>query len=313
MDPKISVIFPVGKSEEYLKYLRPAIESILGQSLTDFEFLIIEDGVSPQVEAIIDSYRDERIKIIKLPMNMGASAARNAGLLMVRAPYIAMMDSDDVAMPNRFARQYTWMESHPEVTVCGSNFIKMFVDGQQMPMRYPETDGAIKSRLLIVDSAIHNPTTMIRAEFVRKYHLQYDANFPRDQDYRFFVEMMRNGGAFYCLQEELLLYRRHEGNVTNNQLGLDEEKTKIRGVLLPIFFPELTGEEGRVLLTGLCENINMTMMEACYCIVVMSKALRENRTMVGEDRGELRKIIQFYLERIVQLVNGKTAVGRVEH
>jgi len=107
--------------------------------------------------------------------------------------------------------------------------------------------------------------------------------------------------------------RRHEGNVTNNQLGLDEEKTKIRGVLLPIFFPELTGEEGRVLLTGLCENINMTMMEACYCIVVMSKALRENRTMVGEDRGELRKIIQFYLERIVQLVNGKTAVGRVEH
>ncbi len=313
MDPKISVIFPIGRSEEYLKYLRPAIESILGQTLTDFEFMIIEDGVSPQVVTIIESYHDERIKSIKFPFNMGASAARNAGLLMVKAPYIAMMDSDDVAMPNRFARQYTWMESHREVTVCGSNFIKMFGDGQQISIRYPETDGAIKSRLLIVDSAIHNPTTMFRTEFVRKYRLQYDANFSRDQDYRFFIEMMRNGGIFYGLQEELLLYRRHEGNVTNSQLGLDNEKTKIREVLLPIYFPELTGEEGRVMLKGFCEKISLTLMEACYCIVVMSKALRENRTFVGEDRGELRKIIQFYLERIVQLVNCKTSTGRVEH
>jgi glycosyltransferase involved in cell wall biosynthesis len=309
MDPKISVIFPVGKGEDYLKYLRPAIESILRQSLTDFEFLIIEDGVSSQIESIIDSYQDYRIKRLKFPINMGASAARNAGLLMVKAPYIAVMDSDDVAMPDRFARQYTWMESHHDVTVCGSNFIKMFGDGIRTSVCYPESDGMIKSLLLVVDSAIHNPTTMFRTEFVRKYRLQYDANFPRDHDYRFFVEMMRNGARFYGLQEELLLYRRHEGNITNGRLGLDEEKTKVREILLPIFFPELTGEEGRILLIGFCEHIKMTMMEAYYCIITMSKALRENRTLIGEDREELKKIIQYYLERLLKLVNGTTNAG----
>jgi len=301
MNPKISVIFPVGNREAYLK---EAVESVLGQSFTEFELLIIEDGLSSQVASIITCYRDERIKIIKFPMNMGISAARNAGLLTATAPYIALMDSDDIALTDRFQKQYAWMESHPEVTVCGSNFITMFNDENRMPMRYPESDGIIKSRLLIVDSAILNPTAMIRTDFVRKSGLQYDANFPRDHDHRFYVEIMRNGGSFYNLQEELLLYRRHDGNATRSRSGVDIEKTKVREILIPLFFPELTGEEARVLLKGLCENVRMTMIEACFCLVVMTKAMRESRIFTGEDRDELRKILRFYYESLVKMVNG---------
>ena len=202
MNPKISVIFPVASRVEYLK---EAIDSVLGQSFTDFELLIIKDSVSSEVEQIIDSYLDDRIRIIKFSINMGISAARNAGLLAAKAPYIALMDSDDVSLPKRFEIQYAWMENHPELTVCGSNFIKIFNDAQSYHVGYPEVDGVIKSRLFIVDSAILNPTAMFRTEFVRKNYIRYDSNFPRDQDHRFYVEMMRSGAVFYNIQEYLLL------------------------------------------------------------------------------------------------------------
>ena len=165
MNPKISVIFPVASRVEYLK---EAIDSVLGQSFTDFELLIIKDSVSSEVEQIIDSYLDDRIRIIKFSINMGISAARNAGLLAAKAPYIALMDSDDVSLPKRFEIQYAWMENHPELTVCGSNFIKIFNDAQSYHVGYPEVDGVIKSRLFIVDSAILNPTAMFRTEICKK-------------------------------------------------------------------------------------------------------------------------------------------------
>lgn len=308
MQPKISVIFPVGNREAWL---REALESVLAQSFGDFEILVIEDGLPQPVESIIRSYRDERIRRISFPINMGISTARNAGLLMARAPCIALMDSDDVALPNRFALQYAWMEAHPDVTVCASNAIKMFSDGKRVGMRYPETDGIIKSRLLLVDSSMLNPTAMFRTEFVRKYRLYYDANLPRDNDHRFYVEMMRKGAKFYGLQEELLLYRRHEGNATNSRLGVDEEKSAVRELLLPLFFPELSGEENRIMLKGLCEDVHMTMIEACFCIVVMNKALRETRTAMGEDRAELRRILQHYRERLIRSLNKATPLGAV--
>ncbi len=281
-------------------YLREAIESVLAQSFPDFEFLIIKDGVEPPVESIIDSYGDERIRTIKLPFNLGASAASNTALRVARAPYLAMMDSDDVAMPERFARQYDFMECNPDVTVCGSNFIKLLDDGQRFHCTYPETDALIKARMLLVDSAIHNPTVMCRTEFVRKNRLQYDANFPRNHDYRFYVEMMRNGASFYCIQEELLLYRRHDTNITNDFTGIDEEKSRIREIILPLYFPELTGEEVRLLLRLLHQKPSLKVFEGGYALAIINKALRENRTMRGEDRPELRRILNLYADALIK-------------
>ncbi len=300
MAPRISVLFPVGNREIYL---REALESVLAQSFTDFEFLIIKDGLEPNVESIIDSYRDKRIRTIRLPINLGLSTALNAGLRVAETPYIVLMDSDDVAMPERFARQYDYMERNPGVTVCGSNFIKIVNDGPRHPCRYPETDALIKARMILVDSAIHNPTVIYRTEFVRKYRLQYDANFPRNQDYRFFVEMMRNGASFYCMQEELLLYRRHNANITNDLDGIDEEKGRIREIILPLYFPDLTGEEVRLLLKSQCQQVTMTVLEAGHCLAVINKALRENRTMRGEDRAHLRVILQGYADALIQAFN----------
>jgi glycosyltransferase involved in cell wall biosynthesis len=295
------VIFPVGDREAYLA---EALSSILAQTLTGFELIVVLDGVPPPVQAIVESYRDERIRILQLPMNLGVSNARNAAMQAAQAPYMALMDSDDVAMPQRLAQQYAWMQAHPDVTVCGSNSVKLLEDGRRVSMHYPETDGQIKARLLLVDSAILNPTAMLRSDFVRHHALRYDANLPRDHDHRFYVEMMRLGATFYGLQEELLVYRRHAGNATQDQQGVDAEKTRVREVLVPLYFPELTGNEAEMLLKGLCQQVQMTVEEACYFVTVANKAAQETRVFRGEDRYELNQIVGRYKQRVLQSLVG---------
>jgi glycosyltransferase involved in cell wall biosynthesis len=297
MNPKISVIFPVGNRESFLA---EALESILAQTFKEFELLIIMDGAPAAVTSIVERYQDDRIQMIRLPVNLGISNARNAGLLASRAPYIAFMDSDDVAMPERLTTQHAWMDAHPDVTLCASNSIKLLSDGRRVHMVYPETDGMIKSRLLLVDSAILHPTAMLRSDFIRRHALRNDANFPRDQSHRFYVEMMRRGATFYGLQEELLLYRRHAENVTRDSAGVDAEKTRVREVLLPVFFPELTGNEYQILLRGLCQDVQFTLEEACRFIVAIMKAMNETRSFKGEDRQELRRILALYHRRVLQ-------------
>lgn len=302
--PKISVIFPVGDREAFLA---EALESVLAQTLGDFELLVVLDGVSEPVRAIVGGLRDERIRTIALPLNLGVSNARNAGLVAARASYVALMDSDDVALPQRFERQYAWMQAHPALTVCGSNAVKLHADGRRAPMHYPETDGVIKARLLLVDSAILNPTAMFRMEFVRRYRLCYDANFPKDQDHRFYVEMMRLGATFHGLQEELLHYRRHPGNATQDRTGVDIEKTRVRELLLPLYFPELTGHECQTLLKGFCQQVEMSLDEACIFVAAANKAARETRVFRGEDRDELRRILASYRQRVAQSLRPATA------
>ena len=294
--PKVSVIFPVGNREAFLA---EAIESILLQSLHDLELIIVLDGVPEPVRAIVKRFDDERIRAIKLPIHLGVCAARNAAMAVARAPYMALMDSDDVALPQRLERQYVFMEAHPEVTVCGSNSVKQLKDGRQLSMRYPETDGMIKARLLVVDSAILNPTAMMRTEFVRRHAIRYDANLPRDHDHRFFVETMRFGATFYGLQEELLLYRRHSGNLTQDQNGVDAEKTRVREALWPLFFPELTALEARLLMRGMCRKLELTILEIFELVAVFNKALRESRVYFGEDRAEVQRIVAAARQRVL--------------
>ena len=119
--PLVSVIMPVYNGE---KYLAEAIDSILGQSFTDFEFLIVDDGSQDNSAEIIRSYekRDRRIRFIQLERNMGAAAARNRGIAAATGKFITMMDCDDISLPERLQKQVDFMQSNPEigaVGVCG--------------------------------------------------------------------------------------------------------------------------------------------------------------------------------------------------
>src|SRR5437868_2907435 len=107
----------VYNSEEYL---REAIESILGQTFTDFEFIIIDDGSTDRSADIVNSYSDTRIRFLSNSSNLGLVASLNEGIERARGEYIARMDCDDVSLPERLAKQVTFMDSRPELAASGT-------------------------------------------------------------------------------------------------------------------------------------------------------------------------------------------------
>ena len=299
VDPKISVIIAVADRTENL---REAIDSILAQSLTDFEFLIIADGVSAPVLSILSGYTDARIRLIRLPLNMGISAARNAGLAAAKASYIALMDSDDVALPQRLELQYKFLQAHPEVTVCSSNSATLFPNGGRAPVRHPEMDGTIKARLLLADDGFVHRTAMCRADFLRRHQLRYDPNLSPDDGQSFCVNMMRAGAVFHALQEELLLRRQGATPVGDAVADLDVRKSRVREPLVPLFFPKLRGDEMQSLLVAMREVVSDDVAEAKKSLAAIDKALKEKRSLLGEDRAELGSILNGMRSRLEQLI-----------
>ena len=116
---KISVVMAVYNGE---KYLRSAIDSILSQTYIDFEFIIIDDCSTDNTANILESYTDSRIQIIRNEKNLRLPASLNKGLKIAKGKYIARMDADDIAMPDRFEKQVKYLEAHQEVAVIGGSF-----------------------------------------------------------------------------------------------------------------------------------------------------------------------------------------------
>ena len=100
--------------------VREAVESILHQTYGDFEFIIIDDGSTNNSVDYLNSLKDKRIRLIRNPENVGITKSLNIGLRAAQGRYIARMDGDDVALPNRFQKQVAFMDRHPDVIVCGS-------------------------------------------------------------------------------------------------------------------------------------------------------------------------------------------------
>src|SRR3989344_5781814 len=116
---KISVLMPAYNAR---KYIGEAIESILNQTFKDFEFIIINDCSTDKTKKIIEEYanKDARIKLINNATNLGLTKSLNIGLKEARGEYVARLDADDVALPERLEKQYEFMEKNKETTLVGA-------------------------------------------------------------------------------------------------------------------------------------------------------------------------------------------------
>ena len=134
--PMISVVMPVYNAE---KYVAEAVESILQQTYTDFEFIIIDDCSTDNSYGILQTYaaKDIRIRLFKNDVNNKLPNTLNFGIAQSNGKYIARMDADDISLPERFAKQVEFMESHPEIGVCGT-LIKEFIDENEQITRMVE-------------------------------------------------------------------------------------------------------------------------------------------------------------------------------
>ncbi|MCK4815385.1 glycosyltransferase [bacterium] len=126
-NPKISVIMSVYNGE---KYLRKAIESVLSQTFTGFDFIIVNDGSTDDSLRIIQSYHDERIRVINNEWNIGLTKSLNKAIKESCAEYIARQDADDISLPNRFDEQMQFFEKHPEVSLLGTSIYRIDSNGK---------------------------------------------------------------------------------------------------------------------------------------------------------------------------------------
>ena len=213
------------------KYIAEAIESILNQPFTEFEFIIINDGSTDNTAEVVRQYTDKRIKFIDNQKNQGLIAVLNQGLDLCRGEYIARMDSDDISHPQRFEKQLKYMDENPDVGVVGG-WIQKFgetVKTNQI-FKYP-------SQLYLLDLFLHgckfaHPTAMIRTSVLRENKIYYNPQYPHAEDYGLWMQIARFA-PIHNLQEILLNYRWHDTNVSvlHKQIQLDSAERVRRNAI----------------------------------------------------------------------------------
>ncbi len=220
--PKISVLMPAYNSD---KFIAEAIESILNQTFNDFECIIINDGSTDNTADIVKKYakQDKRIKFINNKKNQGLIAVLNQGLDLCRGEYIARMDSDDISRPERFAKQVTYLDTHPDVAVVGGWHKEFGKATRTNVRRYPENIAVLD--FVIYGSPMSHPTSMIRTSILREHKIYYDKRYIHAEDYDFWYQISKHA-QLHNLQEILLDYRCHGNNVSIASHDIQVKSTK---------------------------------------------------------------------------------------
>ena len=205
---KISVVMAAFNAE---KYLREAMDSILTQTYGDLELIVLDDKSTDGSLQILKEYAaaDPRVVVLENEQNMGLTKSLNKGLAVAKGEYIARMDADDISVPDRFAKQVAFLDSHPDYTFVSC--IGRYIDeeGREEQLRlFPETHEEICAMMPKVDAVMH-PGVVFRKADVAKIG-NYCEDYRVVQDYDLWFRAMAAGYKFYNFQEPLVLFRRND-------------------------------------------------------------------------------------------------------
>ncbi len=217
--PKVTVFIPVYNREQYIG---DAIKSILAQTFSDFEILLVDDGSTDSSTDKIRSFSDPRIRLVCNEENLGIPRTRNRGVELARGEYMAMLDSDDLAYPHRLEKQIAFLDSHQEFAQIGSWCRMMDAQGHVLNKikRQPVLSDDIHAQFLF-RCAMSNRSIMARTAILQEYGYRND--FPRCPDYELHVRLAKK----YRLGNipECLVYGRiHPEQITGQTPGLGDAK-----------------------------------------------------------------------------------------
>jgi glycosyltransferase involved in cell wall biosynthesis len=191
--PTVSVVMPVYNGEPYLK---EAVESILNQTFSDFEFIIIDDGSTDNSWDILIAYaaQDSRIVLSRNPENIKLIKTLNKGLNLARGEYIARMDADDISLPERLERQVAYLQRHPEVGLVGTGYYRQHSNGQHTLHQPPLTLTEIRWRLLFNCIWPHT-ALMFRHQLFEPDESFYQEEFLHAEDYELWCRLLNRTQA----------------------------------------------------------------------------------------------------------------------
>lgn len=211
--PQVTVLMPVYNAA---RFLAEAIKSILGQSFTDFEFLIINDGSTDKSLDIIKQFavQDKRIKIINRK-NKGLVASLNEGVGLAKGKYIARQDADDISLPARLEQQLEYLENHPDTGLLGTNLKVIDEKGEQVPPSIANVDlltspDDLKLAEIFSNQFAHG-SVIVRTDLIKESN--YDDSYKHAEDYDLWTRISHKT-ALANLKEPLYVWRFHEKGVT---------------------------------------------------------------------------------------------------
>lgn len=217
----VSVVMATYNTPE--EYLRPAIESVLSQTYKSFEFIIIDDCSNNNSLEVIRSYDDDRIVLIKNDHNEGISKSRNKGLDICKGEYMAVMDSDDICLPNRFEEQIKYLKNHENVIVCGT-FVECIGEWKKrFPTKTISTtiDNPESYRIALLFGnrpLIAHSSAMLKRKLMLENQICYDESYSSSLDYKLWVSCAQVADCA-ILPKILLKYRVHD-----NQISIAKKK-----------------------------------------------------------------------------------------
>ncbi len=251
-------------------YLRKAIESILNQSFSNYEFIIFNDCSNEKTTAILREYKDKRIKLIENNENKGLTKNLNTGIALAKGKYIARMDADDISLQNRLKIQYSYMERHPKIDILGGTVVSD--DIKNICWRYFPQEWR-RVNLLFKNYGIVHPTAFFRTDFLKKNKLFYNEEYDKAQDYELWTRALRIGKLAVC-KETVLYYRHHDAqiSVAGSTKGRQKElDAKVRKDLFVELIPEATNDEYDQLL-----NLNREILSANNLSKLFARMIEEN-------------------------------------
>lgn len=215
--PTISVVMSIYNEPE--EWLKDSIESILHQTFTNLEFIIVNDNPGRELNgSLVRRYMDidSRIRLIENADNIGLTCSLNKAFKEAHGTYIARMDGDDISLPERLETQFRFMEAHPDIGVCGS-WVQFFGNIRllsQKVNKVPLTTRQIKSALPFYNPIIH-PTSFFRKSVIDPFEPLYDEKYRSAQDYLLWEKLLNHTIDLANIENVLLRYRVSENQISS--------------------------------------------------------------------------------------------------
>ena len=219
------------------RWLREAVDSILGQTLADLELIVVDDGSTDATADILAGYRDRRLSVVR-QSRAGLTRSLNRGLGLATAPLLARLDADDVARPERLARQVAFLDAHPEVAVLGTGCREIGPDGEARGVYAPPADDAAIRRALIRRNPFVHSSVVMRRSAIQAAG-GYDGTVAVAQDYELWLRLSRVA-RMANLPEPLVLRRLAPGRVSvarDTERLRTEVRVKLRALLSGAYPP----------------------------------------------------------------------------
>jgi glycosyltransferase involved in cell wall biosynthesis len=211
----LSIVMPVYNGE---KTVARAIESMITQTYSDFEFIIIDDCSRDQTSQILQNFqaKDRRIKILRNQTNLGIAASLNKGILEARGDWIVRMDDDDESLPDRIAKQVKFIQTNPDLDIFGGKAIFQNRDGEVNKNYFPEWPPILQEDIetfIYTTSPLIHPSVCMRKQRIQDIGL-YNKDFSGAEDYELWVRAWRRGLSIKNMDEYLIRYTVYSGKLS---------------------------------------------------------------------------------------------------